>query len=217
MGKIRRDSQIDSFVHGIVALLFQGHSIYYAGFQKREYTTNNCYQLLQNENVLNRKDLEKACISLVNEGQRATFNRIWYAFRSYNKQDRMDIIKNTSMDEPEFPYIKIAHEYMHNIPKGGILAMDVARYLSITLAGKKVGYLGKQEAKDQYIIGIRNLQKSYSSWEDFLTGYFLGEKIISINLGEVYQKASKKYVHRLFTSPHSFMNRADWNIDLDLV
>lgn len=212
----QKDSQIDLFVHGIVALVFEGHSIYYAGFQKRAYTTKICHQLLRNENILNREDLKKASIWLMNEGQRATFNRIWFTLRSYNRQDRTNIMKNTSMNEPDLPYMKIAHEYMHNIPQGGILAIDLARYLSIILAGQKVGYLGMQEAKEQYITGIHSLQQAYSSWEEFLTGYFLGEKIISINSGKVYRKASKKYVHRLFTSPHSFMNRTDWNMDLDL-
>ncbi len=90
--------------------------------------------------------------------------------------------------------------------KGGVLAWDLGRYVALCRWGHAAGYLTQEEAWKRMDVVVKDLQKAYTSWEEFGTAYCIGYDCWRPGKGEETEKAFE----RLKTSDTSPWKTTPW-------
>lgn len=90
--------------------------------------------------------------------------------------------------------------------EGGVLAWDHARYVALCRWGYAAGYLSQEEAWKRMDGIAKELQKAYTSWEEFGEAYCIGYDCWRPGKGEETEKAFE----RLKTSETSPWKTTPW-------
>ena len=208
------NSELDLFVHGVSALCYDGISIYFNGFRKKTLGKYYFKPMLEGWNIHHKSDLDERCRWLVEEGARKNFNKLWRSLRMESKDTRKSLIEKTPLGDDMLPMIKMIDDQLYAFPHGGILALDYVRYIFLTECGRRAGFIEEKLARERFIFGIRKLQQTYGSWEEMVTAYIFGKQTETVHATLDFVSENMKYVKRLLTSPHSPMNKVDWNMKL---
>lgn len=62
---------------------------------------------------------------------------------------------------------------------------------------QKLGYIEEKEAWSQILYGIRELQRAYSSWTEYIIGFALGRQFEANNTSTEYVRQNKRYMKRI--------------------
>ncbi|MGY0693730.1 DUF1266 domain-containing protein [Virgibacillus sp. FSP13] len=214
MSKKKITSDLDLFIQGVSALCYESIAIYFNGFRKRLPGKRFFKPILQEWNIHNKTDLDETCKWLAEEGARKDFDTFRGLLRMESDETRKMLIENMPPGEERLPMMKMIDQQMYAIPRNGILALDIVRYVFLTQCGRGAGFISDKEAHERFIFGIRELQQSYSSWEEMITAYAFGKQYETVHATLDFVSKNMKYVKRLLTSPHSPMNRVEWNVAL---
>ena len=208
------NTELDLFVHGVSALCYDGIFIYFNGFRKKTLGKYYYRPILATWNIHHKSDLDERCRWLVEEGARKNFNKLWSSLRMESDETRKSLIEKMPLGDDMLPMIKMIDDQLYAFPHGGILALDYVRYIFLTECGRKAKFIEEKVARERIIFGIRKLQQAYGSWEEMITAYAFGKQTETVHATPDFVSESMRYVKRLLTSPHSPMNKVDWNMKL---
>lgn len=213
-GNKKINTELDLFVQGVSVLCYDGIFIYFNGFRKKKLGKYYYKPMLKGWNIHHKSDLDERCRWFVEEGARKNFNELRGLLRMESDETRKLLIEKMPPNDDRLPMIKMIDDQLYAIPGEGILALDYVRYIFLTECGRGAEYIEDEVAIERFIFGIRKLQQAYGSWEEMITAYAFGKQTETVHATPDFVSTNMKYVKRLLTSPHSPMNKVDWNMKL---
>lgn len=182
--------------------------------------------------INNYVDLKNTLAWLLEQGYRQDFNKIRYLLSALSELDRNNYLKslkdlkisselNTNEyknfhTEDHINYSKslIVNYHMKRLPLHGISAYDYACYCYLCRTASMVGYISDVEAWSLMKNIAKVVQKSYSSWNEYITAYAVGYQFKITDITFNYAKQNIDFITKLFVSPKSTIPKSLWDIHL---
>lgn len=103
-------------------------------------------------------------------------------------------------------------EYQQRGEQGDIAAWDYSRALSLLSSGYVCGYLSRKDALNRSLEIARQVQKMYSSWDNFQAAYFKGYEYWADD-----SSSKRQQVYRALKSKPNSLYNLPWDLALQRV
>lgn len=127
--------------------------------------------------IHNRKELYATVASQQKDGHSSVWIDIWQASKKLtgSAQQKIKVLKNKFPEESE-SQIKTVLQYGNRFGERGILAWDLGRNIAVARFGYLCGYINEHEAFELMLQQAPQIQKTYTSWDQYLTEYYIGRQ-----------------------------------------
>lgn len=159
-------------------------------------------------NIYSKEDL---LFRLSEYSQGSMTNKAFNARRqtiSFLPQKEISLLLNSlPEDSNEFFQYSIAVQYDKTLPPSGILAFDIANYISLCRLGATLGYLGKDEMLDYLYKPSILAQENYSGFYEFGIASTVGAIFCNgyTGFGKYFDSLNKAINHK-----NSYWKHLDW-------
>ncbi len=127
-------------------------------------------------------------------------------------QGRMNVASHQDVDRV---LSHLDEKIAKNSDNKAVLAWDMSLYICICRWGYLAGYLSDQEAWTLIMPKAKQIQKNYSSWQDFAEHYMNGRKTWDEKAYERDKDLFDRAIRRLGQNPRSPWNQVTWDTPLN--
>lgn len=156
--------------------------------------------------VISKDGLIKNIEELKTQGMH---NPKWMRMRAMYKQNPSQYEEQAKGDVR----LMLIKQYGDKFGDAGILAFDLSRVISLCRWGYISGYLSEDEAFKLMLPAVVRIQKSYSNWDDFVDGYFVGRRFWSPHSYSDEPARVDRVQHLLKTAP-GILHAIPWSTKL---
>ncbi|WP_352420586.1 DUF1266 domain-containing protein [Proteiniborus sp.] len=196
---------------------YGGYNIIGGNYRFRAHVLSVRSALEGGWNIYSREDYFAALKWLKEEGHNKYYRDIEAELSAFNPSQLETIMKK---DQEISQIVKFYIKNKDKLKDKGLIAWDYCRITQITGWSYVAGYISIDEAYDILIDAAKELQKTYSSWEDMSEHYMLGfefwsgqdknnEKTEAYRRHQLNQKILKDEKSPFTTLP--------WNLDLNKI
>jgi parallel beta-helix repeat protein len=130
-------------------------------------------------------------------------------------KEQLDAFLKPYKDYPErCNDFRVAHQYYTPLGDKGIIGWDLCRYMCLCRWGYICGWLDEETTWKLMIPVARELQQTFSSWEELGQNYLIGRHYWSLRHVREDKKYYDEAFQRLIEMPSSPWNKYTWNLDL---
>ncbi len=146
---------------------------------------------------------------------RNAFNEKRKVFVSLPYIERLSLTDKNKYGEVDAYQYEIIYNYESLLPKAGILAFDIANYISICRLGAFIGYIKIDELIRRADEAAVLAQKSYGSFQEFGYASMIG---LLFDAGKIEYEKYKCYFERLnkiLSHKDSYWRNLQWDMNLE--
>lgn len=218
--KLKKSKEIQLYLQALSSLCMSSNLAYYYTMYSFGWTGDSIFVSKALRTTLSMWDINSSDSLkfklnwLLNDGWRKKYSHMYSFWSTLSDSERGEYIQSLSKEEDQYAKLYIVDYYMKKLPVDGIAAFDYGWYIFLCRAGNSVGYLTKKEAKMFMLGAAKRIQKSYSSWHEYVTAFVCGTQFKASDITFAFPRAKEAHITKLFASKNSPMNKIDWNIDL---
>ncbi|MEC2076857.1 DUF1266 domain-containing protein [Metabacillus fastidiosus] len=153
--------------------------------------------LLRNERMLKDKQ-RRDYLSTLSEKERNAYKESF----SYNNEENYEA--------------GLTNYYFRRLPPSYIAAVDYSQCVFLSKHGQKLGYLTPEEANEYMLKASRNIQKTYSCWEEYVAACAIGIQHLCVHEHEaqIYVRKNKSMIIKMVASKHSPFRKVSFDAEI---
>lgn len=163
--------------------------------------------------IESREDLLSMLEQQLNDGHHS----LWMKYDGWRKNPVSNVVAAITRGKEistETARLELVREYGDKFGSRGLKAWDLCRYICLCRWGYRVGWLSEAEAYSRMMPVARELQRTYSSWQQLGEEYLVGRCFWSREQYLEDKDDSEEILKDLLTSPDSPWVTLPWNTEL---
>ncbi len=187
------------------------------GFKKTPETVQSVKDMLKEWwGITNREEADNAVEWLMNEGHRKDFLQSYYAneLQNLSREELNENLEKLSKEDKVY-YTLLFNAY-EKYGEDAVTGWDYSRAVQLLGYYYLADYYTYEETMDKSLAVSRQIQKTFSSWDDFVQSYLYGYQYW--NDDDIEQKGSSSYnraetykkIKAMSNSPY----KLDWKMEL---
>ena len=192
----------------------QHHDILGGDVNAQAQTAHDQQILRDGWKITDRQSLQDTLDWLANTGEREEFARLGKQVQAMEHQQQRVFLQSLQSDRPKQVAAMIAQQYYPQLGQRSLLGWDLARLISVCRLGYGAGYLTDYDAWQRIMPVARQLQHTFSSWQDLSNNVIIGHMYWQAAQTTMAGDALTRIAQMLLSNPASPWVKLPWGMDL---